>query len=145
MRRSQHGFTLIEVMITVAIIAILSAIALPSYTQYVTRSRITEAVSGLSGMRIKMEQFFQDNRTYAGACNAGTIAALPTGTNFVFDCNPAPTLTTYTVRAIGKAGSPMAGFTYTLDQLNAQTTTSVPPGWSLGTGNCWVLKKDGSC
>ena len=62
--RSNSGFTLIEVMITVAIVAILGAIAVPSYNEYVQRARITEATSALSDMRNKMEQYFQDNRTW---------------------------------------------------------------------------------
>ena len=53
-----RGFTLIELMIAVAIVAILAAIAIPSYSEYIRRSRITEAISALSGMRVKMEQFF---------------------------------------------------------------------------------------
>ena len=62
--RSNSGFTLIEVMITVAIVAILAAIAVPSYNEYVQRARITEATSALADMRNKMEQYFQDNRTW---------------------------------------------------------------------------------
>ena len=98
--RSNSGFTLIEVMITVAIIAILAAIAVPSYNEYVQRARITEATSALSDMRNKMEQYFQDNRTWTpGAgitppCNAGTVAPLPTSQNFMFAC-PVPTANTY--------------------------------------------------
>ena len=86
--RASRGFTLIELMIVVGIIAILAAIAIPSYSEYVRRSRITEAVSALSGMRVQMEQYFQDNRTYAGACASGTVATLPsfdTTSNFAFD------------------------------------------------------------
>ena len=75
--RSATGFTLIEVMITVAIIAILAAVAIPSYTDYITRSKIQEATSSLLAMRTKMEQYFQDQRTYVGACAANTVAPLP--------------------------------------------------------------------
>lgn len=149
----QTGFTLIEVMVVVVIIAILSAIAVPQYTDYVTRSKITEALAGLSDVRVRMEQFFQDNRTYAGACVAGQNTGtdvLPNDTaNFRFRCadstqaDVTPNQTTYSVAAIG-VGS-MAGFVYSVDQSNRRISaiTSVP-GWT-GNGNCWVTKKDGSC
>lgn len=137
----QTGFTLIEVMVVVVIIAILSAIAVPQYSDYVTRSKITEAVAGLSDMRVRMEQYFQDNRTYVGACAANTVAPLPTALNFTFAC---PTLTqaAYTVTATG-TGS-MSGFTYSVNQANVRATSNVPSGWAT-SGTCWVTKKDGSC
>ena len=51
-------------MITLAIVAILAAIAVPSYSEYVKRARITEAVAALADMHVKMERYFQDNRRY---------------------------------------------------------------------------------
>jgi type IV pilus assembly protein PilE len=141
--RRSLGFTLIELMIVVAIIGVLAAIAVPSYTDYVTRSRITEAVSGLSDMRVKMERHFQDNRTYVGACVANTQAPLPaTSANFGFSC-PVLTPVAYTVMATG-TGS-MANFIYTIDQDNVRQTVSVPAGWTLPTTNCWALGKGGGC
>ncbi|MEO8525039.1 MAG: type IV pilin protein [Caldimonas sp.] len=148
MRRSS-GFTLIEVMVTVAIVAILSAIAIPSYTEYVLRARITEAVSLLSDMRNKMEQYFQDNRTWAPPglttppCQPGTVAPVPVADNFIFTCSNL-SANTYTVTATGKPGSSMSAFTYTVDQANQRATTTLPPGW-VTKPNCWVLKRDGSC
>ncbi len=144
-----RGFTLIEVMITVAIVAILAAIAIPSYTEYVQRARITDAVSSLSDMRVKMEQYFQDNRSWAPVgpaqpCQAGTVAPLPAANaNFTYACSNLAA-NTYTVTATGVAGSPMAGFTFTINQQNQRATTTVPAGWTP-RANCWVLKKDGSC
>jgi type IV pilus assembly protein PilE len=140
--RRVKGFTLIEVMITVAIVAILAAIALPSYTEYVRRARISDGISILSAFRLKMEQYFQDNRGYALACRANTVAPIPDPTAyFTFDCNPAPDDTTFRLRAIG-IGS-MTGFVYTIDQANVKTSTG-PAGWAPSS-SCWVLRRDGSC
>ncbi len=61
----QKGFTLIELLVVVAIIAILASVAMPLYTDYVIRSKTSEATSTLATMRVQMEQSFQDNRTYA--------------------------------------------------------------------------------
>jgi len=146
-RESVRGFTLIEVMIVVAIIGTLAAIAFPMYTDYITRSRINEAVAGLSDMRVKMEQFFQDNRTYVGACSAGTVIGAPSSINattkyFDFAC-PTLTATAYSLTATGKAN--MTGFVYSVDQSNTRATTVTGfSGWSGNTA-CWVLNKGGAC
>jgi prepilin-type N-terminal cleavage/methylation domain-containing protein len=66
-RPQTNSFTLIEVMVTVAIVAILASIAYPSYRDYVLRSRIVNATNGLSTMRANMERYFQDDRTYLSA------------------------------------------------------------------------------
>ena len=142
--RSATGFTLIEVMITVAIVAILAAVAIPSYTDYITRSKIQEATTSLLSMRTKLEQFYQDQRTFSGACAPGTVAPKPAGLKyFTIDC---PTLnnTQYLVTATGIAGSDMALFSFTIDQGNNRLTTNVPPGWTA-PASCWVMRKNGTC
>lgn len=148
--RRMSGFTLIELMIAVVVVAILTAIALPSYQEYVIRGKITEATSNLADMRVKLEQFFQDNRTYVGACVAGTTAPLPTGTKyFTFTC-PTLTATTFTVTATGIAAQGMGGFVYTVNQTNTQATTitggspAALAGWT-GNAACWVIRKGGAC
>ena len=146
-RRTARGFTLLEVMITVAIVGILASIALPSYNYFVTRSRIVEATNALSDYRARMEKFFMDNRTYltaGGACavtaDMTTYSAKPEN-KFGLGC--AADAVTYTLTATG--GGPMSGFIYTIDQLNAKTST-VPAGWTAPSpNNCWALRKDGSC
>ena len=60
----QAGFTLLELMITVTVIAILAAIAVPMFGDYTKRGKITEAVGTLSDLRIRAERFYADNRTY---------------------------------------------------------------------------------
>ena len=142
--RKLRGFSLLELMVVVAIVGILTAIALPSYSDYVKRGKIVEATSTLSDMRVKLEQYFQDNRTYVGACAAGTVAPIPVLKYFTYTCSNL-SATGYTVTATGNAAQSMTGFIYTIDQNNARVTQSLPSGWSGALSTCWVLKKDGSC
>jgi type IV pilus assembly protein PilE len=148
--RASRGFTLIELMIVVAIVGILAAVTLPAYNRYVQRARVAEATSVLGSMAVRMEQFFQDNRTYVGACANGTVAPLPNpvgsgGTGFDFDCPPAElTATGYQVRALGRGG--MAGFTYILEEGNARSTAlTAATGWQGNGATCWVTRPEGSC
>lgn len=135
----QDGFTLIELMIAMVVVAVLAAVALPSYTNYVMRGKIPEATANLSAKRVKMEQFFQDNRTYVGA----PVLANDTSSSKYFDFAGTATATTYTLTATGK--SSMTGFAYTVDQANTKATTvSGVSGWS-GNGSCWVTKQGGQC
>ena len=126
-----RGFTLIELMIAVAIVAILASVALPAYQDYVRRGNIPEATSGLGQGRIAMEQWFQDNRTFEGA------PCPPNGRNFDFAC--APTATTFLITATGTGG--MAGFAYTINHNNARTSTTP---WGNGA-SCWIARKGDSC
>ncbi len=141
----QEGFTLVELMVVVAIIAILASVAMPAYNDYVTRGKIPDATSTLATKRVQMEQYFQDNRKYDGgpaACNADTT----TSNNFDFSCATGePTATTYIIQAVGK--NSMAGFTYTIDQSNNRQTTSAPTAWQAGSmpTSCWITKKGGAC
>jgi len=136
---SQRGFTLIEVMVTVAIVAILAAVALPSYRDYVMRGKIPEATSTLSAKRVQMEQYFQDNRSYinAPACNADTT----TSRHFDFTCT-VQNATQFTLQAAGKGS--MNGFTYTVTQNDAKASTVTASGWT-GNTSCWVTQKGGLC
>jgi len=146
-RSRSPGFTLIEVMITVAIVAILAAVALPSYRDYVLRSKLVEAKTNLSDMRTRLEQYFLDNRTYpTGGCLAYASGPAPAGKiylpanikNFAIAC-PTLTASTYTVTATG------LNFTFTINENNVRATTAVPTGWSLPSTNCWVSRKNGDC
>ena len=148
-RPCAHGFTLLEVMITVAIVAILAAIAVPNYSDYVTRSRIIDATTKLGDSRTQLEKFFFDNRSYLNGANCGIAAVIANynadpSRHFDFACvaNAGPP-ETYTITATGIAARGMANFVYTVDQANGKAT--VKTGWGASSPNCWVLKKDGSC
>jgi type IV pilus assembly protein PilE len=143
-RNAQSGFTLLELMITVVIVAILAAIAIPGYSGYVTRGNISDATSRLATKQVQMEQSFQDNRTYLGG--AGCTSDTTSSKNFDFSCTGAgaPSATAFILSAVGKGS--MSGFTFTINQSGAKTTAAVPTGWSIASpNNCWVTKKGGTC
>jgi type IV pilus assembly protein PilE len=121
------GFTLIELMIVVVIVSILAAVALPAYNDYVLRAKIQEATSALADGRVKMEQWYQDNRTYEdgnGSTAPNSFCQAPPTNLESFDlaCS-AITSTTYTITATGKASKGMGEFTYTIDQAGTRTST----------------------
>jgi type IV pilus assembly protein PilE len=142
------GFTLIELMITIVVIAILAAVALPAYTDYVTRSKLTEAHAVLSDLRVKMEQRFQDARTFDGGPCAPTGAAATQVKYFAFSCSVAPTATVFTIQAVGQ--NDIAGITFTINESNVRTTavtggTKMADKGYSGNANCWVTAKGGKC
>jgi len=152
-RGRQRGFTLLEIMVTVATLAIVAAIALPNYLDYITRGKIVEATSGLNDMRVRLEQYFADSRSYPTACVSPAAGPAPAGKIYLpastkyFSFTCALTATTYTVTATGAASTGMTGFVYTIDQTSARSTASLPPGWA-GAGpssTCWVTRKSGDC
>ena len=132
------GFTLIELMITVAIVAILAAVALPAYTDHITRGRLIEGFAALSSAAVKFEQYYQDNRRY-GSDTACGVEAPATTKFFKFKCTP-DTTQGYTLTATG-IGS-LDGFVYTINQAGGKTTEDSP--WGKST-SCWVARKGGQC
>ena len=152
-RTPARGFTLIEVMITVAIIAILAAVALPSYRDYILRGQLVDATNLLAAGRANMERYFQDNRTYAPVgttikppCDSSLPAGPRTQGRFVLSCPTTPTGTAYTLTAVGSGSA--AAFTYTVTEQDARTTTitSGPSGWATPSPNtCWMVKKGQAC
>jgi type IV pilus assembly protein PilE len=153
------GFTLIELMITIVIIAVIAAIAVPNYTDYVTRSKFTEAQGQLSDLRIKMEQYYQDNRRYSttvggGTCGIGAAPA-PGGTKyFTYACTStnrnAAGDQEFTLTASGKADQGLDGIAFTINHANTRATTvdsskqMGQKGYATNTG-CWVVKKPSQC
>ncbi len=150
--RRARGFTLIELMIVVAVVAILAAIAIPAYTGYVTRSKLTEAFSGLTSMSLAAQQYFQDNRTYLANAGTGSATTCPVPTasaaDFGFACSNV-SATTFTITATGTSPD-LNGAAFTIDQDGTKRTLSLPSGWNGGghvgaTSTCWVRNQSGDC
>jgi type IV pilus assembly protein PilE len=134
-RNRQQGFTLIELMITVAIVAILASVALPAYTAYIQRARVPVALDGLSAYLTRMEQRYQDVGSYANAANACAVA-VPTADNFVVTCAISDGGQGFTATATGNG--PVAGYTFTINHLGVRVTTAHPKG--VPAANCWTTR-----
>jgi type IV pilus assembly protein PilE len=137
-----RGFTMLEVMIVVAIVGILAAIALPNYAEYIKRGKIMEATTALSDARQRTEQQFLDTRSYAN-CNAVTQDAAKQVKAFTLVCAPGATNDTYVITATGVAAEGMGGAVYTVDNTGAKTSAG-PTGWT-GNASCWAVRKSGDC
>ena len=133
--KDAKGFTLIEIMVVIALIGIIAAIAIPAYGDYVTRGKLVDGSAQLSNGRVQLEQYFQDNRTYIG----GPLPAATKYFSFAWDTVIPPTATTYKMDATGKDN--LSGFKYTIDQDNVKTSTTP---WGNGT-TCWIMKKGDAC
>jgi len=159
--RYASGFTLIELMITIAVIAVLSAIALPAYTDYVTRSKLAEAYAHLADLRVKMEQSYLDNRRYSSNVGGGTCG-IPGGNTptvqgtkyFDFACLSSNATAAgdqeYVLTASGKPEENLNGIAFTINHSNTKATNvtaatqMADKGYASNVG-CWVRKKPSQC
>jgi len=136
--KSENGFTLIELMIVVAVVGILAVIAYPSYNQYVTRSNRSVAASFMLSVANKQEQYMLDARQYASALSTLNLAPpAEVSKNYAITvvANNAATPPSYTITAT-PTGAQLSNDTncanLTLDQTGAKGIS--------GTGTvaaCW--------
>ncbi len=145
-KTKQKGFTLIELMITVAIIAILAAVAIPNYSAYVKRGKAAEATSTLALLKNRMEQYYQDNKTYLDIVGPPVLTApcspqVGTTKYFTYDCAAQQTASQYTLTATPIANQGVDDVGYTIDESGNKTSAF---GGTVGS-TCWLTKKGGSC
>lgn len=138
MKFRQSGMTLTEVVIAMAIIAILAAMAFPSYQNHVVSSRRTEAQAALLSFANTMERYYTTNGSYLGAAASGVPTIFPTqapldgGRPYYNLTVPVLTATTYTLQAAPIAGTSQAG------DGNVQITSAGVKSWN--GQNCWDCK-----
>ena len=135
MQRNQQGFTLIELMIVVAIIGILAAVAIPAYQDYTIRAKITEGIVAGSAIKTSVSEYFTSqgampvDHTEAGMQAAGTDYSTPVIQSITYnDTSSFVGVVTIAINKIG--GDTAAGQTFTL------TGTGDPQGveWECAAG-----------
>ena len=131
MRRFNRGFTLIEIMIVIAIIGIVITIAAPSYTEYLKKGRRAEVVYLHSEQAQTLERFYTRNNTYTN------VTGLSTGNDF-YTITPTIADQTFLLTATRKAGTSMATDKcgdFTLTNTGVRSMNNATTG--LTTKDCW--------
>ena len=142
MKRS--GFTLIEILVSLAILAILMSIALPSYSRYVKNAQLSEAQHQLAANALLLEGYYQDNRHYgASDTGCGIDFATSNSAAFTYTCTlenlPGQT---FLLTATGQGQ--MTGYSLTLNQQNQKRTTAFPEATGLPKA-CWISSASQTC
>jgi len=129
-RKSSRGLTLVELMVTIAIISILAAIGYPAYTNYTYKARRTEATGSLLDFATRMERYYADNNSYTGATVGNIMGDANTEHDYYTLGFAAQAAQSYTLQAVpGGAQSSDTCGTFTLSSLGARNVS--------GTGTCW--------
>ena len=110
MKKHQAGFTLIELMIVVAIIGILAAIAIPAYKDYVTKAKFSDVVASIQAVKTAISVCMQENAGAATACD--TAAELEINLPAADDNYNAPTIAANTAAITATATAAAGGSTY---------------------------------
>jgi len=135
-RKTLSGFTLIELMIVLAIIGVLAAVAYPSYSTYVTKTKRSDGTLALMEAVQAMERCRTTTFSYLNCTLTGKLAASPEG-HYAIALTPAPTAATFTIVATpqGSQTADTKCATISIDHLGTQTSTPGTAG--ADTNECW--------
>jgi type IV pilus assembly protein PilA len=133
MKRIQQGFTLIELMIVVAIIGILAAIAIPQYQNYTGRAQLSDAIVTASGLKAAVAEYYQTQGSFSGATNGsgGIPPAASNAGKYVDTVVTTDGTVVATMRGSGVAAC-VSGVTVTLTP--SATSQDAPISWSCTSG-----------
>jgi type IV pilus assembly protein PilE len=135
LKKSQHGVTLIELLIVIAIMGILGAVAYPSYVTFVTKSKRAEPQRELLALANLMEQYFSDHRTYTDELTdlgKSADSYVTESGNYTISASINGTGTTYTLTAAIKTGSSQASDS----ECASMTVNSIGQKGATNT-TCW--------
>ncbi len=145
------GSTRVELTIALITIVVWVSLALPAYTDYVTRSRLREAHILLTDVSANMERHREKASNYVGGPCAPTGPFTDQVKHFEFSCAPGePTARTFAVLATGKADTAIEGITYSVDESGVRTTVIAPGSRMADQGypssrTCWIARPSGRC
>lgn len=137
--KNNKGFTLIEMMIVVAIIGTLAAVAYPSYTEYVMRGHRADARAGLLQAQLWLERAATANGVYPTALPAALTWANDINKRYTIGFAANNTNATFTLTAAPKAGpqrNDRCG-TLSLTHTGARSAINLPAGSSMTAADCW--------
>jgi type IV pilus assembly protein PilE len=142
-RRAQNGFSLIELIVTVAIVGVLAAIAIPSYSAYVLQSHRSEAILSMTSYRTSLERCYSQNFTYLNGaltpCPAAPGTAVNTANGY-YTLTFAIAAAAYTITAtpIGNQAKDTTCNSMAVTQTGSQTASN--SGGTDTTQTCWGAK-----
>jgi len=131
------GFTLIELLIAIAILSIIVAVAVPTYSDYIQRSKTAEALATLGNLSTQMEKNYLDFRKYTDNNGACAVSS-PVSQNFKYSCVSSGQ--NYTWTATSNDGS----YKFSVNN-NFDKATLAFGGSTMSSVDCWMISKDGTC
>jgi type IV pilus assembly protein PilA len=135
-KKAQAGFTLIELMIVVAIIGILAAVAIPAYQDYIKKAKFANVVNSTAAIRTAMADCIQNNNAIASVCDTATLLGVNLPAADLNIASVAITATTGVITATGTAAA--GGYTYVITPaVPAAGDTTIP---MVVTGTCLAAK-----